>query len=136
MRLQGLAVNQLSREAYNWCLDYLAALDAKDPYALGVHLAEDCTLQLNNDPPVKGKAAILDRLVYNWSSFGTLEHEPLNIYGTDGAFAVEALNHYTRTDGTPVTLRAVTFTDRDEGGLVTSMRLYTETTSLYMRASR
>lgn len=38
---------------------------------------------------------------------------------------------YTTLDGRQVTLRAVAFTDRDEQGLVTSVRLYTDTAPLF-----
>jgi hypothetical protein len=136
MRLGSLAVNQLSQEGFDWLLRFLSAVDAKDPYVLGAQLAERSVLRTNSDPPTEGRGAILSRVGYLWSSFRTLEHEPLNIYGADRAFALEALNHYTRTDTTPVTLRAVTFIDRDESGLVTSIRLYTDTTALYIRARR
>jgi hypothetical protein len=133
--MESLVVNQLSPQAYEWFLGFLRAVDTKNPYALGTLLSERCTMQVNSDPPVEGRAAILGRLGYLWSSFRTLEHEPLGIYGTDRSFALEALNHYTRTDAPPVTLRAAAFVDRDEEALVTSIRFYTDTTALYIRAS-
>lgn len=136
MRLERLAASQLTQEAYDWLLEFLSALEAKDPYALGARLAEHCTLQIDSDQPIEGRAAILNRLARFRSSFSALEHEPLNVYGTDKAFALEALNHYIRADGTAITLRAVTFADRDESGLVTSIRQYADTTALYIRARR
>lgn len=78
-----------------------------------------------------GKQAVLQAPGYYWPTFGSLKHDLLNIYGTDRSFAREALNHYTRKDGELVTLRAVAFTDRDEQGLVTSVRLYTNTAPLF-----
>ena len=50
-----------------------------------------------------------------------LEHDELNIYGTDRNLVPEALNYYTTTDGREVTIRAVAWIDRDETGEVTSL---------------
>lgn len=50
--------------------------------------------------------------------------------------SLEALNHYTRRDGAIVTLRAVALTDRNEAGLVTSARLYTDTSPLFAPVAR
>ena len=131
MKTYSFRINSLSAAAFAWYLDYLAALDAKDLNRYGAFLAEGCEMRMNNADPVRGKAAVLAALKSYWASFGTLEHEPLNIYGTDDAFMLEALNHYTRGDGGRVTLRAVALTDRDAAGLVTSFRLYTDTGPLF-----
>lgn len=63
--------------------------------------------------------------------YDTIEHDLLNIYGTDDHYVLEALNHYTTLDGRQVTLRAVAFTDRNAAGLVDSVRLYTDTAPLF-----
>ena len=88
-------------------------------------------MQSNNNPPAQGKATILNYLSQYWSTFGSLEHELLNIYGSDSNFVLEALNHYTRLDGKPVTVTAVAFTDRNPEGLVTAVRFYTDTTPVF-----
>jgi ketosteroid isomerase-like protein len=134
MKTDDLRINQLSTEAYDWYLAYLTALDAKDVEDYGTYLADDCVMQQNNDDPVQGKPAILEGLAGYWSTFGELEHDLRNIYGSDPAFYLEALNHYTRADGEAVTLRAVAFTDRNDDGLVTSVRLYTDTSPLFSEA--
>jgi ketosteroid isomerase-like protein len=131
MRTDRLRTNQLSPEAYRWYIDYLGAMDRKDLDAYGAFLADDCALRMNNQPPTAGKHAVLRGLDAYWRSFGTIEHDLDNIYGDDRRFALEALNHYTRLDGAAVTLRAVAFTDRDDAGLVTSVRLYTDTGPLF-----
>jgi hypothetical protein len=51
--------------------------------------------------------------------------------GDDRRFALKALNHYRRLDGRAVALRAVAFTDRDEAGLVTSVRLHPDIGPLF-----
>ena len=134
MRTDRLRTNQLSPVAYRWYLDYLGAMDRKDLDAYGAFLADNCELQMNNAPPVAGKEAVLRGLGDYWKSFGALEHDLGNIYGDDRRFALEALNHYTRLDGRSATLRAVAFTDRDEAGLVASVRLYTDTGPLFAPA--
>ncbi len=134
MRTQDLRINQLSPEAYEWYIAYLTAIDGKGLEAYGVFLADDCVSQTNNDPPVRGKAAILEGLSYYWTTFDSLTQDLLNIYGTDSSFVLEALNHHERKSGEPVTLRAVAFTDRNEAGLANSVRLYTDTTPLFAPA--
>ena len=133
MQSTHLRINQLSPDAYALYRDYLAALDAKDLDRYGAFLADDCTMQFNNAPAVHGKEAVLAALAQYWGTFGTLEHDLLNIYGTDSAFMLEALNHYTRLDGRAVTLRAVALTDRDPSGQVSAFRLYTDTSELFAK---
>lgn len=131
MKTNNLEHNQLSPSAYEWYLGYLNVLDEKDLDAYGAYLADDCVMITNNQPPVEGKQAIMEALKSYWATFGSLEHDLLNIYGTDTAFMLEALNNYKRTDGQPVTARAVAFTDRDDSGQVTSVRLYSDTSALF-----
>ena len=131
MKESSLRVNQLSAGAFSWYKAYLEVLDRKDVEAYGEFLADDVVMQTNNADPVEGKEAVLEGLAAYWQTFGDLEHEPLNIYGKDDAFMLEALNHYTRKDGQPVTLRAVALTDRNDKGLVESIRLYSDTSPLF-----
>lgn len=131
MKTNQLRINALSTSGFAWYLSYLTALDAKDIEAYGAFLDDACVMYQNNTGPVEGKAAILAGLSQYWATFGTLEHDLLNIYGTDTSFMLEALNHYTRKDGTAVTLRAVALTDRNRDGRVTSIRLYTDAAPLF-----
>jgi ketosteroid isomerase-like protein len=131
VKTESLRINQLSPEAYEWYLAYLEAVDSKNLAAYGPLLADSCTMITNNGPAVVGKEAILQALAQYWQSFGSLEHDLLNIYGTDTAFMLEALNHYVRHDGVEVTLRAVALTDRDASGLATAVRLYTDASPLF-----
>lgn len=86
---------------------------------------------MNNAEPVAGREAVRAGLASYWQSFGGLEQDLLNIYGSDEHFVLEALNHYSTLDGRQVTLRAVAFTDRDGEGLATSVRLFTGTGPLF-----
>ena len=131
MKTSQLHINQLPAATYEWYLDYLEAIDTRNVEKYATFLANDCEMQTNNFPVVAGKTAIIEGLTQYWQSFASVEHDLLNIYGTDNAFMLEALNHYLRHDGKSVTLRAVAMTDRDSSGLVTSVRLYTDTSQLF-----
>jgi ketosteroid isomerase-like protein len=131
MKTKDLRINQLSPTAYEWYLKYLEALDALDIEAYGKFLAQDCFVQSNNSPPMEGKDIVMQGLSEYWTTFARLEHDLLNIYGDDSSFVLEALNHYKRNDGKLATIRAVAFTDRNEEGLVASIRFYTDTTPLF-----
>ena len=89
------------------------------------------TVQFNNDAAVERKGAVVAILGGCWQSFAQLEHELLNISGTDKSFVLEALNHYRRHDGRTVTTRAVAFTDRTDVGLVTAVRVYADVSSVF-----
>jgi hypothetical protein len=70
--------------------------------------------------------AVREGLAQFWQSFDTLEHDELNVYGTDRNLAHEALNHYTTADRRKVTIRAVAWIDRDDDGQITSIRIYND----------
>lgn len=130
-----LRINQLGPAASDWYIgQYLDAMDRLDIDGYGRFLADDVRMQFNNEPAVEGKAAVLGMLAGYWKGFATVEHEPLNIYGSDDTFMLEALNHYVRLDSKTVTTRAVALTDRDADGRVTSVRLYADTTPVFENA--
>jgi ketosteroid isomerase-like protein len=131
MRTDRLRMNQLSRPAYDWYLSYLDSMDALDLRRYAAHLADECVLVMNNEAPMEGKQAIIAGLERYWQSFKSVEHDLLNIYGSDERFCLEALNHYERHDGKHVTLRTVAFTDRKPDGKVTAVRLYTDIGPLF-----
>jgi ketosteroid isomerase-like protein len=114
MITETLRENQLSDAATSWYVgEYLNSMDQLDIERYATFLAEDVRVQFNNDAPIEGKPAVVEMLGGYWKSFKTIEHELLNIYGSDDRFTLEANNHYTRHDGRKVTTRAVAFTDRD-----------------------
>jgi ketosteroid isomerase-like protein len=132
VNLSSLRINQLSPAASDWYIgQYLAAMDALDVDAYAAHLSDDVAMLFNNGEPVMGKAAVAGMLGGYWKSFAAIEHEPLNIYGTDSSFMLEALNHYTRHDGKQVTVRAVALTDRDEAGKVVSVRVIADASPVF-----
>jgi ketosteroid isomerase-like protein len=132
VKTDSLRINQLSPADFERYLGYLRAIDEGDVDSYAAFLADDCELIQNNNPPVRGKAAIVGMLAQFWPAFRGMEHELLNIYGTAAHFVLEAWNHYTRHDGSKVSVRAVAFTDRDETtGFVTSVRFYTDASPVF-----
>lgn len=127
-----LRSNQLSADATDWYIGrYLAAMDSLDIERYAEFLADDVSLQFNNAPAVEGKARVVGILGGYWKSFAAIEHEPLNIYGNDRQFMLEALNHYVRHDGRKVVTHAVALTDRNDDGLVTSVRVFADASPVF-----
>jgi ketosteroid isomerase-like protein len=132
-----LRVNQLSPAVADWYVGkYLAAMDSLDIDRYASLLADDVSVQFNNEPPVQGKAAVTAMLSGYWQSFKAIEHELLNIYGSDDRFTLEARNHYVRNDGGRVTTNAAAFTDRNAEGMVTSVRVYADVSLVFGELSR
>lgn len=133
--LANVRINQLSSAATAWLQEVLQALDAKDVDGYTAFMADDVEVTFNNgDMSMRGRDAVRDGLSQFWQSFGTIEHEELNIYGTDHHLVHEALNHYTTLDGRGVTLRAVAWIDRDDDGMVTSLRVYNDQSPLWSQS--
>jgi ketosteroid isomerase-like protein len=82
VRTNNLRINQLSPTAYKWYLKYLEALDNLDIEAYNNFLADDCSVQSNNNPPMEGKQVVMQGLADYWATFASLEHDLLNIYGS------------------------------------------------------
>jgi len=125
MILTSLRACSLSSAGLDWYQRITRTAEVGDYEAFAAMLHEDCVYQVNTYLPFYGRNTVVMALQRYRETFEQVEHELLNIHGTDNHFAVEALNHYVRKDGAPVTIPAVVFFDRDEasGGLL-SGRLY------------
>jgi ketosteroid isomerase-like protein len=130
-----LRVNQLSSAGWSWYQDYLDALDAYDLDRYTAFLAPDVAVQFNNDAPMRGRDTAAAGLAQFWGAVSglgwSLLHEPLNIYGDDRTFVLEALNHYDQPGRNRITVRAAAFTDRGDDGTATSVRLYQDVSALF-----
>ncbi len=139
MNLNQLRINQLTSDGWAFYRQYLEVLDRYDVDAYTSLLADDVQIQFNNDPPMTGRQIAMAGLSQFWGSVTalgyTLLHEPLNIYGDDQHWVMEALNHYDTTDGRRITVRATAWTDRGADGKVTSVRLYQDLSALYAQTN-
>ena len=131
MKLDALRINQISPEVFDRYCRYLVAMDNADLPALLAFFHEDCALQINNHLPMHGHTAIGAAFERYWEAINTIEHELLNIYGNDERFCVEMLCHYTRKDGTQVTLPAAVFMDRSADGRIAWARSYIDATPVH-----
>jgi len=96
-------------------------------------LSDDCTMQINNNPLINGKDQIINHLISLWASYKEDAHDLLNIYGTDSSISSEIVNHFTLHDGKEITINAVACTDRNEEGILTSVRLYADFSPLFSK---
>lgn len=139
MNLDQLRINQLSSDGWEFYRGYLEILDRYDVDAYVALLSDGVRIQFNNDPPLVGREVARAGLGGFWESITAmgyvLLHEPLNIYGDDRHWVMEALNHYDRAGGQRVTVRATAWTDRGDDGGVTSVRLYQDLGALYAPAT-
>ena len=131
MKTDELKVNQLSPSSYEWYLNYLNAMDKLDIDAYATFLAEDCEMQFCNNPIVKGKQKIVESLAAFWATIDSDEHNLQNIYGDDQNFVLEAFNTFKRKDNKSVTIPAVAITEKNDAGLVTSVRLFMDISTLF-----
>lgn len=132
-RSDKLRINQLSEKAFQWYLGYLDTIDNRDIKSYASYLSDDCILQINNNPSVNGKDQITKHLTSLWTSFNENSHDLLNIYGIDSSFSSEIVNHFTLHDGKEITVNAVGYLDRNEEGLLTSVRLYADFSPLFSK---
>lgn len=132
---ESLRINQLGDEAWASYRTYLDTLDRYDIDEFATFLADDVSVQFNNDHPMTGKDTAVTGMGAFWTSIQdmgySLTHEPLNIYGADDAYVLEALNHYDTSEGRRTTIHAVAFTNRNPDGKVTSIRVYHDLAPLY-----
>ena len=133
IRNDKLRINQLSEKTFQWYLGYLNAIDERDIESYKDYLSDDCTMQINNDPPVSGKDQIITHLASLWTLYKEDTHDLLNIYVTDSSFSSEIINHFVLEDGKEIPINAVACTDRNEEGLLTSVRLYADFSPLFSK---
>ena len=131
MIIANLRINQMSPEAFAWYCAYITAMDNADLKAVLACFHEDCALQINNHLPLHGHEPIAAAFERYYEAIESIEHDLLNIYGTDQQFCVEMLCVYKRRDGTSVTLPAAVFMDRSADGRITWARSYIDATPVH-----
>lgn len=126
-----LQTQALSPEAFTWLQNKYLAVDSMNLAGYGTFLADECVLQFGNNPTAHGKGDLLQGIDAFWKSIGGLNHNFINVLGTDKQFAMEAIIDYTRRDGAVVQTPCVTIIERNEQGLATSIRIFVDTTPVF-----
>jgi ketosteroid isomerase-like protein len=107
-----------------------AAFDAKDVAALAELMTDDVRLQIGNADIVNGKTEFVEALSVFFASVAGFRHTVTNVWSDLDAVIAELKVHYTRLDGTELTLPCCNvFRLRD--GAVADYRVYMDITPVY-----
>jgi ketosteroid isomerase-like protein len=107
-----------------------AAFDAKDVAALAELMTDDVRLQIGNADIVNGKAEFVEALSAFFISVASFRHTVTNVWSDVDAVIAELKVHYTRLDGTELTLPCCNVF-RLRGGAVADYRVYMDITPVY-----
>jgi ketosteroid isomerase-like protein len=117
----------------DWLEDYYADVDAMRMDAFIDHHTDDAILTFANNPPAVGKDQIREAIGGLWSSIGGLRHEIKRRYGDDDRAIIEAVTHYTRQDGSVVSIPSASALGRRDGK-VESLTIYMDLAPLFAPA--
>lgn len=131
MKTHLLKTQTLSPEAFQWLQNKYLAVDSRNHNEYAKYLDDSCDLQFGNNPAVHGETAALHGIDLFWDSIHGLNHNFINVLGTDHQLVLEAVIDYTRADDKVVQTPCVTIIDRNEKGLATSVRIFIDTTPVY-----
>jgi ketosteroid isomerase-like protein len=107
-----------------------AAFDGKDVTALAELTTDDVRLQIGNADVVHGKQEFVQALSEFFMSVSGFRHTVTNVWSDLDAVIAELRVHYTRLDGTELTLPCCNvFRLRD--GAVADYRVYMDITPVY-----
>jgi ketosteroid isomerase-like protein len=107
-----------------------AAFDSKDIAALAALVTDDIRLQIGNADVVNGKPEFVEALEAFVVSVASFWHTVTNVWTDVDAVIAELKVHYTRLDGTELTLPCCNvFRLRD--GAVADYRVYMDITPVY-----
>jgi hypothetical protein len=131
MRTHQLENMQLSKNAFNWLKQKYQAVDSMDSEAYRSFLSEDCLLQFGNQPIVECNNEIIGGIKHFWAAIDALDHSFINVLGEDHYIVAEAMIDYTRKDGKVVIIPCVSIIERNESGLVSSIRIFIDTAPIF-----
>lgn len=114
----------VSADCRAWHLQFNEALASRDLERYLGFLHDDCSLQINNEMPVYSKRAIKSSYAQYLTSFQALSYEIMNILGDDRKSVCELLYTYSCNDGSTEVVQTAYMVDRNEAGLLTSVRVY------------
>ena len=121
----------VSETAFTWLQHKYLAVDSRSHTEYAKYLADDCVLQFANNPVAMGEDAVLKGIDNFWDSIHGLNHNFINVLGTDDYLVLEAVIDYNRTDDKVVQTPCVTLIERNSDGLASSIRIFIDTTPVY-----
>lgn len=124
------AKGQISSDGRQWHIDFADAIASRDAARYSAFMHDNCSVQINNNMPIYSKFAIERAFVDYVKNFRSLTYEILSVTGTDRSSIAEALFNYVCHDGSVEVVQHAYFCERDENGLLTSVRLYGDTTRI------
>ncbi len=130
MDSQPLGREPLSAEVRAWHVAFADAVASRDAAHYVSFMHEDCSVQVNNTMPVYSKLAIGAAYTEYLQAFRDLSYEVLNVFGTDRQSVAETLFTYVCKDGSTVVVQHAYVVERDEGGLITAVRVYGDNSRL------
>jgi ketosteroid isomerase-like protein len=107
-----------------------AAFDAKDIGALAALMTDDVRLQIGNADVAHGKREFVSALEAFVMSVASFHHTVTNVWSDVDAVIAEIRVHYTRLDGTEMTLPCCNVF-RLRNGAVADYRVYMDITPVY-----
>lgn len=117
--------NGLSEETTAWFREVLEVIETLDAAAYAAYLSEDVELVMDGGKSrLQGKAAVTAGLSAAWSQLSSLVHNEVNLYGDDRHFAHETVTRTVMYDGPEVFTTTCVWIDRDDAGLIVSIRTY------------
>ena len=113
-----------------WYEDFYATVDAMDAAGLAARCTEETVMRMANHDAVVGRDAVIGGLSAFWSTIAAMRHEFVCVLEDGDTAAIEAIVHYTRRDGSLVSIPAATIIRR-ERGLVAEQRIYIDLAPLH-----
>jgi hypothetical protein len=93
-------------------------------------MTQDTILQLGNRPPIHGLEAVSEASQHFWTLISSMKHSFETVIENRDTTMFESSVHYTRLDGSTVTIPAATAIVRRDG-LVAAQRIYVDVTPLF-----
>lgn len=121
------ATGQISKDGRQWHIDFADAIASRDAARYAAFMHDNCSVQINNNMPIYSKFAIERAFVEQTKHFKSMTYEITSAFGTDRRSVAEALFTYICNDGSVEVVQHAYICERDEDGLLTSVRLYGDT---------
>ncbi len=115
---------QLTPKGLAWHESFAKALEARDTAGYLAFFQDDCVLQINNAIPIYSKRVIGAAHDAYLPMFRSLRVEILALLGDDRRSCCEAMLNYVCNDGSSEVVQCTYLIDRDEAGLIASVRVY------------